>query len=139
MQIKSNIYCKILNMPEVPPETGGIIGTQKGIITNFIFDKGTIDCSKAIYTPNIALINNQIQKWKIQKISFCGIVHTHPDKQIFLSKDDIYYIEHIMAVMPKTILYLYFPIILPHKTMISYIAKNNDDKIEIYEDKIIII
>ncbi len=39
MQIKSNIYCKILNMPvEVPPETGGgIIGTQKGIITNFIF------------------------------------------------------------------------------------------------------
>jgi len=139
MIIKSNIYHEILNMPAVPPETGGIIGMQNDIVTSFVFDKGKTNYQKAMYTPNIYFINNQINKWRNYNIIFCGIVHTHPSNQNFLSKDDINYIKKIINSMPETIPYLYFPIIIPQKKMLSYIAKSNKCKVEIYADEIIVI
>lgn len=112
---------------------------QDDVVTDFVFDKGKIDFKKAVYIPNTDFINNQINDWSKQKIEFCGIVHTHPNNQRTLSADDIYYIKNIMSTMPKTISYLYFPIIIPHKNIISYKAEINKGKIDIYADEIIVI
>lgn len=135
MKIKQTILQNILkNMPEMPPEIGGIFGGNNDIVTHYLLDKNSsaVGC---YYTPNTTLLNHCIQEWQTEGISFLGIFHTHFFSVDTLSEGDKQYIVKIMQAMPPQISKLYFPIIvIPEKIMIPYVAMKKDDSIIIQKD-----
>lgn len=138
MNISSAIYRDIVdNCPQVPPETGGIIGETSGIVTHYMFDSGNcFSNGYDVYAPNVTLINRTITYWAHNRIRFCGIYHSHFPDGVDLSESDRQYIKRIMAAVPQERVSLFFPIVLPRKEMIAYRADRNGTQIRILRDKI---
>ncbi len=122
------------NVPDFPPETGGIIGSAHGeIIDSVVMDhsdsSGKRKCS---YSPNVDFLNSSIATWQKSGIAFKGIFHTHFAGVKTLSCADKHYIDTIMNAMPKSIQYLYFPIfVLPGRRMVCYRAERLDNMTKI--------
>ena len=108
--------------PVVPPEAGGILGSNDGgkTVTHFVFDEGTPLLDRAVYVPNIPFLNSAIQELAVQGVQFCGLVHSHPSAEDSLSEDDKTYIRQIMDAMPAYVNVLYFPIVLPGIAVIPF-------------------
>lgn len=117
-----------------PPETGGIMGGHDELITDVIFDTYPGLSEQATYSPNVVYLNDCIVRWRNQGIEFRGIFHSHPVNQYSLSGADREYITNIMSAMPTNIEELYFPIIVPTKTMFVYRAMRLKSKILIVSD-----
>lgn len=122
MKITRNVLVEILNCPSVPPETGGIIGGTNGIVTEFIFDAGIADLTRAVYTPDVNRLNECIRKWANGGIEWMGMLHSHPIGQERLSSDDLVYVEKVLSALPLSHRKLYFPIIVPRSKLIPYYA-----------------
>jgi len=130
------ILCKISNNHG---ETGGIIGGQDDVVTEFEFDMGTDLSSRDHYYPATDKLNACIDRWQDNNIQFYGIVHSHLLDAPKLSLGDEKYIHAIMKVMPVCINYLYFPIVVvPSKRIVSYKAVRNGG-IDIIRDDVKII
>ena len=138
MKIRKTIYNKIINLcPVVPPETGGIIGQQNGIIGFAEFDSGTVQSDCAVYIPNVEKLNSVIEKWKRSGIEFVGMFHCHPIGQETLSKGDIEYIHSVFDSMPDSVTELYFPIVIPKSHIVAYKAIRKNHRIIIEKDNIV--
>lgn len=140
MKIKKIVYDKILkSMPIPPPENGGILGQQKGIITEFYRDDN--DSSEFIdrYVPNTLKLNKVISKWCENDIYFCGIYHSHYDGDMQLSGGDKKYIETILYQIKTYTDSLYFPLVFPMNDIICYNASLTDQGLVISKEKIILI
>lgn len=120
-------------------EEGGIIGGVNDIVTRFEFDIGIPGDNKGCYIPNVGKLNKCICEWQKQNINFYGIIHSHINHYGDLSNDDIKYIKRIMLSMPQNIQYLYFPVVLPKRTIKSFKAVRIGDEIRIVSDNIIIL
>ena len=71
MHIKSEIYKKILDSQNTcPPETGGVLGGQNGIITAEHFDRGMQADRMCSYIPNVKELNNVNKQCKMENIRF---------------------------------------------------------------------
>lgn len=139
MKIQKIIYDEILKYtPVVPPETGGIIGQQNGIICFAEFDSGTVQRESAVYVPNVEKLNSVIEKWNSSGIEFVGMFHSHPIGQETLSGDDIEYIKTVFDSMPDSVMKLYFPIVIPKSHIISYKAIRENHRICIEKDSVVI-
>lgn len=137
MKIKKAIYDKILNFcPSVPPETGGILGRQNGVICFAEPDLGTPQNDRAVYIPNTEKLNSIIEECSKYGIEFAGIYHSHPIGQETLSNDDIAYINSVFENMPESITELYFPIVIPKSHITAYKAIKKKHEICIKEDSI---
>jgi len=140
MKIGREIYSKILeNMLPAPLETGGIIGGNNNIVTEFIFDAGSQGTDAEHYYPNTDKLNFYIAEWQKSGIEFYGIIHSHLQEEKELSSGDREYIQTIMLAMPKNISFLYFPIVLPQKEIIPFKAIRVVNKINIIKSNIKII
>lgn len=137
MKIKESVYEQILSFcPLVPPETGGIIGSYSNIVDTVAFDSCNKILKAAVYVPNVIKLNNILSEWQKDKISFCGMFHSHVKGQETLSKEDKEYIQTIFSCLPLTITKLYFPIVIPKSHIISYKAINQNHSIKIMSDTI---
>lgn len=135
MKILKNIYDEmIFSCKPSFVEVGGPIGSKDNIIIAYKLDIGEY-CR---YSPNTENISNIICKWKNESIEFCGIFHTHPQGEK-LSQADIEYINRIMLGISDYYNFLYFPIVIPHKSMIPYKAVFESGKVEITDDELVII
>jgi proteasome lid subunit RPN8/RPN11 len=125
MNIRQDVYLELLhNCPPAPPETGGILGGQKNVITTIAFDViDALDCGT--YTPNVTNLNTVIASWSENNIDFMGVFHSHCPSGAALSKRDRKYIEQIMLAMPREMTRLYFPLIIPGDRIIPYVARRN--------------
>ncbi len=127
MIILQSVYHTLLyGFPAVPPEAGAILGIKKGIVCTCSLDCSQMITDRAIYTPNVALINRTIQQWKENDISFCGIAHSHPSGEEQLSGSDIKYIKEILAAMPESISELFFPLVFPGEKVLSFIVRKQE-------------
>ena len=139
MKINKEIYDEILKYtPVVPPETGGIIGQQNGIIGFAEFDSGSVQSDCAVYIPNVEKLNSVIEKWSSSSIEFVGMFHSHPIGQETLSKDDKEYIHSIFDSMPDSVTELYFPIVIPKSHIIAYKVIKENHRICIQKDSVVI-
>ena len=139
MKIQKVIYDEILKYtPVVPPETGGIIGQQNGIICFADFDSGIVQSDCAVYIPNAEKLNSVIEKWNSSGIEFVGMFHSHPIGQETLSMDDIEYIHSVFDNMPDSVTELYLPIVIPKSHIIAYKAIRKNHGICIEKDSVII-
>lgn len=120
--ICSSVYDNLLSIPYVPPEIGGVLGLKNGIITDYFFDIKNITNNSCCYIPDVKGINEKIVQWSKVGIQFCGIFHSHPLYQSELSIDDLIYINQIIKSTSEYVTKLYFPIILPNYSVISYVA-----------------
>jgi len=120
-------------------EVGGILGGENNIITEFEFDEGTALTSKQHYYPNIEKLNIYLESWQEDNIQFYGIAHSHFQDERGLSPGDIDYIHAIMSAMPSYIDFLYFPIILPQREMVSFKAVRAKNGVNIVNDDIKIL
>ena len=137
MIIKESVYKQIISYcPLVPPETGGIIGSSSTFIDTVAFDNYNKIIDAAVYVPDVRRLNAILSNWQKDKISFCGLFHSHKKGQETLSKDDIEYIHTIFSSLPQTITNLYFPIVIPQTKIFSYKAINQKHSIEIISDRI---
>lgn len=141
MKILRKAYNSLLNdTPPLPPETGGILGGNDGIISEIFFDQNEdIHNAPAIYVPNIGLINKTIESWERTGISFYGMFHSHYSRDRELSPGDRKYILEIMRAMPRTISRLYFPIILPGEAVFGYHADRWNSEVHIARNNIEIL
>jgi len=139
INIYLNIYNQLIKSPEVPPETGGILGGKNSIVDTIFFDNGKKGSKGIKYIPNIDLINKCIEQWVYKGVEFLGIFHTHSTAWGSLSNGDKKYIEIIMAVMPESIQCLFFPIVFPNECIKSFRAEKKSQKIYIVKDDIKII
>ena len=135
MRIKKAVYDQILDYcPVVPPEVGGILGASTDAIDFVAFDVGSGEMKSATYIPNVVMLNQKLNEWQQNGISFRGLFHTHPKDQNTLSQDDIEYIEKIMFALHPIVSVLYFPIVIPQSHLISYKAINQNHSILIASD-----
>lgn len=75
-------------------ESGGIIGTKNGIISEFYYDEHAIT-SYGFYHPDISMCEKIINEiWKPSGIIFCGFIHTH-HRNTIPSDADIEYFHSI--------------------------------------------
>ena len=140
MQITESVCNNIIHAClSMPLETGGILGGKNNIITEFVFDKGTPLSSKQHYYPDISKLNDCIENWQNDGIEFYGIVHSHLQDEKLLSLGDRQYIQAIMLAMPMHIRFLYFPIVLPQKEMVSFKAMRFKNEVKIVKSNIKII
>lgn len=125
----------------LPPETGGILGSSDNkIIDTVVFDlpapENTRPCS---YFPNVEFLNQNIDQWQNNGISFMGIFHTHFGGVKTLSSGDKKYINAIMCAMPKGINTLYFPLyVLPERELVCYKAERLNGSVEILQDNTVV-
>lgn len=139
MKIEKCFYESFLSScPYAPSEIGGILGGKNGVVTDVVIDNRNAVLNKAIYIPDIDFLNFKIEEWEKQNIEFYGIFHTHFCDSA-LSNDDRINIEKVMYSMPKSIIKLYFPIVIPQKEMIAYVAERKNNKINIHLEDIDII
>jgi len=138
MFILKSVYDEIVkNSPFVPPEIGGILGGQKGLVTDFFVDVGLPSNGYDEFIPNTELFNRIIDEWRHRNISLIGLFHTHFSDGEKLSISDIRYINKIMETIP--IEKLYFPIVIPKKKIIVYFAKKLNGKTIITREDLRII
>ena len=139
MKILQQVYdAIILQLPEKPPEIGGILGGIDGVVTEYVIDKVALsdDRKCCSYEPNINYLNSKIQKWEENEIKFMGIFHTHFGGSSNLSSGDKEYIRNIMNDMPAGVDCLWFPIaVLPERKFISYKVERGV-RIKISKDEI---
>lgn len=86
-------------------ETGGILGSRNGMISDFEFDEGIRQEDSRVYVPNIGRLNQILFKWKETGIEFAGLVHSHYDKES-LSLADIRYGMEIIRANDLTGIYM---------------------------------
>ena len=138
MTITEDAYLKLLSLPKVPPETGGLLGRHNGVIDSVYFDKSVQMLQQAVYVPDIDALNIQLSEWE-GNTDFSGIFHSHLPDSAGLSGEDVRYINLIMMSMPWHISELYFPIVLPGQRILAFRAKNQNNQIFIIEDKITVV
>lgn len=141
MRICRGIYSEIINIAiDAPPEVGGIIGENDGIVKKHYLDIGASSDRACSYTPNVSLLNTIISEWDTAGIRFMGIYHTHFFNVQTLSDGDMRYMSKILFSMPEDIDSLYFPLVIfPSRTMVCFKAVKNLNAIEIYNDNIVLI
>lgn len=141
MKIEWKTYNEIISQSnEKPPEMGGVLGKQNGVICRFQLDYGNGSECRCSYSPQVSVLNDTIENWQKEGIEFAGMFHTHFFGVSSLSKGDVEYISKIMKTMPSQISELVFPIIvMPNKEMVSYKAEISNGEIIISKDKIQII
>ena len=124
MKITKKILSEICDeLCVVPPEKGGIIGSEDGVVCVSCLDDGVVQVERYAYVPDIEKLNGVIDQWAEKGIRFAGMFHSHPYPQTGLSVADKEYILKIMEAMPETVSELHFPIVVPGVGMIGYLAK----------------
>jgi len=140
MQIFERVVNDVINnCLSMPIETGGILGGKNNVITEFEFDKGTAFSSINHYYPSVEKLDDCINNWQNDCIQFYGIVHSHLQEKRALSFGDKQYIQTIMSAMPTHIGFLYFPVVLPRKEIVSFKAMRSKNEIHIISTDIKII
>ena len=135
-KIKYIIYDTFQNCER---EYGGILGGYDGVITEFIFDKGLCNENIGTYIPDVEFLNDCIEKWQAQNISFYGIIHNHLTGYADLSSEDIKCIETIMNAMPSNMECLYFPVISAKNVLNVFKATRTNKGICIVSENISIV
>ena len=137
-QILQELNKKIADMP---PETGGILGSKNGVlIEKIVIDRPNGIDKYCSYAPNVDFLNQALETWQKRNICFMGVFHTHFFGVKTLSEGDKNYITLIMQSMPKSIESLYFPIyLLPDRELVCYCAVRKDEIVEIYKEDLIIV
>lgn len=130
MIIRSYVLNKLLEeLPDKPPEVGGVIGgTKEEITTYWLDDVQRCECKMCSYSPNVDSINKVIKEWQNINIRFLGLFHTHYFSVNTLSDGDIDYMKRIIRNMPENIEKLYFPIVVfPEKEMTLYVMEKDNE------------
>lgn len=140
MIILRSVYHQLLRSPEIPPETGGILGMKNSVINSICFDSGLSHSSSCNeYVPDVSFFNNCIDAWQKNGIVFCGMFHTHLPQWSTLSGGDKTYIRCIMNSLPRSINQLFFPLVFPGHSIRSFVAIRENNRIYINEDTITIV
>lgn len=135
MKILEDVFKSlILLCPASPIEAGGVLGSENDIVTSFTFDEGEY----GKYIPDTEEINKTLYEWSCKGIAFAGIYHSHYPECAKLSRGDIEYINRIMNSVSGFYELLYFPIVIPQKTIISYKAEVINGEVKISGDKLIL-
>lgn len=139
MKILKTTYFLIMSQYRpAPPEQGGILGMANGYVTEYIHDNAYVESESAVYIPDTAFLNNCIQKWALNDIEFCGLVHSHPSGQKTLSSSDLEYIKKLYKNNPR-LEKTYYPLIVNGLYMFVYSAKKISDEIRIEEESLEIL
>lgn len=138
--ITASAYRKLLQVPQVPPETGGILGMKNGMISEVYLDTAKPVLGRAMYIPDVNVLNRQIGAWQNNSVEFAGLFHSHPPDQKELSRKDEIYAVEILKAMPDTIRKLFFPIIIPGQAVIAFSAvRQNDHSVAIIRENVHLI
>lgn len=139
MRITASVYNEICeDLRIVPPERGGVIGSEHGVVCTFYLDDGAGQAGRYVYVPDVNKLNGVIAQWAEKGIGFAGMFHSHPSPQTDLSIADEEYIINIMEAMPGSVSELHFPVIVPGMGMTGHLAKRRAGEVIIVPEEIII-
>lgn len=124
-----NIICKPIGYNR---ETGGFVGINNNVIVEYVFDEGVVFSNIFTYRPDVKRFNEFIVMCKHKGIEKYGILHTHLNEEGTLSNSDGVFINNIFEVNHQ-IDEMYFPVIIPGKTMRIFKGKRTTNRVEIKE------
>lgn len=134
---EAGLNAALRQLPDGPPESGGILGGRDQTVTDIVLDKGRIGGRPCSYTPDVAFLNREIKRWAEKGLRFMGVFHVHFGGAEALSEGDRNYIARIMDAMPEGYDRLYFPVVvMPERRVVAYQAMRTNEKIEIKRDEI---
>lgn len=137
--IDEEIFRNMLNSPiGFSCETGGYIGVSNNVVVEYWFDEGILGTNSYTYIPDAEKFEKFITMCNEKRIERQGILHTHLNKDATLSNKDRIFIEKILGINPQ-IVEMYFPVVIPGKTLRIYKGKKIKGVIKIIENKISII
>lgn len=111
MQIKREVYERIIaSLSSSNHETGGILAIKNEVICDFFFDEGK-NSSPYYYEPNTQILDDIIEKWENEGLTFGGIIHSHLKGNGLLSANDLKYVKLVREAMPE-LQHLLFPVLL---------------------------
>lgn len=139
MIITQQVYNQLINSPQVPPETGGILGMRNGTLDTVLFDGNRRSRNDCTYTPDTEFFNRIISHWQQHGIRFCGVFHTHALQWPSLSQEDKNYALLIAKAMPSRLRPLYFPLVFPGIYVKSFVIHGSGNGLCITNDNIKII
>ena len=92
------------------PETGGILGVNGNVVSEFHHDN-TGTTTERNYIPDIDSLNAVLRDWKRRGIEFVGFVHSHHADKKNLSKLDIKYAQKIKnhCGLSEILMIIYLP------------------------------
>lgn len=142
VKVKKSAFYKInINIPDIPSEIGGIMGSHNNdLIDEIVIDKpDQANARMCSYYPNVDFFNQVIEGWQKNNICFMGIFHTHFFGVTSLSSGDKKYIDAIMKSMPSYIECLYFPIfVLPNRELVCYKAQKRNGTVDVCKEDVYI-
>ena len=113
MKIAKETYNEILTKLQLNTlETGGILGEKDGVVCRFFLDTDG-ESTLGEYRPNVTLLNQVIERWAQEEVSFIGLVHTHINGLGILSPSDIEYVRLIVSA--NELESVYFPVVAKDK------------------------
>lgn len=136
--VTKQVYAEIQNKIGLhSAERGGMLGSTDGkTVDVFVYDKyAKVD--GAAYSPDVEYLNEVLQKWEEEDITFVGFVHSHPVYFTHPSTADESYAEKIMKAFG--ISEVFMPIVMTepdygHFRIYPYIiALNNEKEAECYQ------
>ncbi len=98
-----------LTIGSSPAEHGGILGVLDGVIRRFYYDAEGA-CSERSYYPDIKRLNEIIEEWGKEGVTFCGIIHSHHPSAGILSSRDIEFGRAILKDNPG-LKSVFFPLV----------------------------
>ena len=129
--ISNELFQKIIyNSFGYNRETGGFLGLYNNAIVEYLFDEGMETSGACTYRPNVIMFNEFIKMCSQKGIEKYGILHTHLNEEGTLSNDDRVFIKNIFEVNNR-IVEMYFPVVIPGKTMRIYKGNRTMEGIKI--------
>lgn len=146
MRIRGDVYSSLFAaFRPVPPEAGGLLGgpasagCTEGVVTAFRFDRGLGKGSAGFYVPDTDALNDVLEHWSETGLCLYGIVHSHCPGGETLSCGDRGYIARILRSFGGSPDRLYFPVIIPGKSLSSYLAVCRGGEVCVMPDAVEIV
>ncbi|MGN1124048.1 MAG: Mov34/MPN/PAD-1 family protein [Eubacterium sp.] len=137
MKLQHNVYYNLIyNCKSTDFETGGILGGNNNIISEYLFDDNEFITDRYAYIPNRKFLNFHIEKWNYMGIELMGMFHTHISGGTYPSNADLVYFERLIHAAGKPLVFI---IINPNITMSIYKAKLIHNQFSIQLEKVELI
>lgn len=132
IEMTGNVYETLIRLPQVPPETGGILAGCNGLISEAYLQSGT-EKRDGEFQPDENELLPVLDQWIEQGFDLIGIFHTHAPNWPDLSGEDRNYLEAFWKLNRESGLTFCFPLVFPESHIRLFSMKEEEGKIETFE------
>lgn len=132
IEMTEEVYETLIHLPQVPPETGGILAGKNSLISEIHLQT---DAEKlaGTFQPDENELLPILNEWIEKGFDLVGIFHTHAPNWPDLSREDLNYLEAFWSLNSGSGLVFLFPLIFPESHIRLYGIGEEDGQVKTCE------